>query len=893
MLAEVEDLLELEEESDGFLSGLPQDSLKDLELLVEPEIGRQAGPYRLLERLGGGGMGAVYLAERTNGPQQRVAVKILRAGLFSPASVARFRREQAALARLAHDRIARFLDAGCLEDGRPFLVLELVEGEPLDRYCDSRRLAIEARLRLFSEICAAVEFVHQHLVVHRDLKPANLLVTAEGVPKLLDFGISKCLDGFGPFRRTETAAGPMTLQYASPEQVRGEPVGTATDVYSLGVILYELLCGHSPYRLEDGSRFATEKAILEQEPERPSAVAARSRDSAEARRTHPRSLARMLRGDLDAIVLRALRKRSADRYASVSELRRDVSAYLERQPVAARRGNTLYGLGKWISRHRTAVATLAVLAGATVTFLLQLFFQGERLRAERDRTRRVLDVLVETFQSPDPYGPGDATLTARDLLLRAEAVAAEDLRTDPALEAPLLRAIGKAYLGLGFVGDAEPLLLRAATLDPMNEGSRRALGAESLLALAALRARQGRESEALEYASSALASLRGDRDSPPRLLSEALQSAGTLTPHIEDSRRLHEEALWVSRQAFGDGSYEAALARAALARSLGRLGHWDEAKALFESAVQGAERAVGTRSPRLSSMLSSQGLMLLDAGEVEAARARFERARQIDLLTLGEDHPDALERQLNIALTRMHERDFAGAEASFRQLLPRMEAKCGSASVKVASLLHDLAWSIFCLGRPAEATQFNRRALSIFRQRLGQKSERTAASLRQLGMSEFAETGKLEPSLEKIREAVQILEEVEGPNSPTLVKLVLDMGQLAMLAHELDLAEATLRTATERSRRIFPAMHDTRLIAELELAKALTLAGKHEEAEALLLASFGAMKDRGLESADWRIEACCKRLKSLYEGWGFPEKLPSGCFAKPTLPLPSTGTKGT
>jgi serine/threonine protein kinase len=352
----------------GPLAGDPR-TLHDAS--AAPLPGGRIGPYRIERELGHGGMGTVCLAARDDDAyRKRVAIKLMRASV--PAALRqRFLAERRILAALDHPNIARLLDAGTTESGEPYVVMEYVDGRPIDVHCDQGRLPTRDRLELFRKVCAAVQFAHRNLVVHRDLKPGNVLVTADGEAKLLDFGIAKLLDpaapGAGP--ETGTTFRMMTPEYASPEQIRGEPVTTASDIYSLGVLLYELMAGRRPYRLKTPQSGELERAILEQEAERPSAAVLRPAGPAgeaataeaigRARSTSPSRLRRRLAGDLDNIVLMALSKEASRRYASVAQLAEDVGRHLDGLPVLARPATLTYRTRKFLRRHRAGVAAAA------------------------------------------------------------------------------------------------------------------------------------------------------------------------------------------------------------------------------------------------------------------------------------------------------------------------------------------------------------------------------------------------------------------------------------------------------------------------------------------------------------------------------------------------------
>src|SRR5581483_2152350 len=343
----------------------------------EPMEGRRIGQYQIVREIGHGGMGAVYLAERAEEYREKVALKIVKRGMDTDFVLRRFRHERQILASLHHPNIAHLLDGGSTEDGLPYFVMEYIEGEPIDQYCDHHNLPVIERLKLFRTVCAAVYYAHQNLVIHRDIKPGNILITADGTPKLLDFGIAKILNPeiSQTVEKTATMMRLMTPEYASPEQVRGEPVTTASDVYSLGVVLYELLTGHKPYRIASILPSDIERVICEQEPTRPSTAISRVEERmtydgesvrvtpeavSRTREGQPEKLQRRLRGDLDNIVLMALRKEPGRRYASVEHFSEDVRRHLEGLPVTARRDTMGYRAGKFVRRHKAGVAAAAL-----------------------------------------------------------------------------------------------------------------------------------------------------------------------------------------------------------------------------------------------------------------------------------------------------------------------------------------------------------------------------------------------------------------------------------------------------------------------------------------------------------------------------------------------------
>ncbi|HSS52911.1 MAG TPA: serine/threonine-protein kinase, partial [Thermoanaerobaculia bacterium] len=452
---EVESLLEFEAGSAGFIEEPLFGRFAELEGLAE---GQRVGPYQVVREIGRGGMGAVYLAVRADEEfDQRVALKLVGTGSAAEI-VRRFRAERQILAHLDHPNIAKLLDGGTAEDGRPYFVMEYVEGRPIDEVAGS--LPLRERLALFREVCAAVHFAHQNLVVHRDLKPANVLVTADGVPKLLDFGIAKLLDpGRTDPALSELGLRPMTLQYASPEQVGGTPVTTASDVYALGVLFHVLLTGRSPYPVAANDRKALERAITQGETVRPSQAVERRED------------ARRLAGDLDTIVLRAMDLKPERRYASAEQLAADVQRYLDGLPVLARKDTAGYRLGKFVRRHKlgvaAAAAVLLLILGFSVTVTLLL----RKAQGERDRAEAVSDFLSDLFERADPSQSRGEAIIAREVLDRGRQKIAGELQKAPEMRAALMQTMGRVYRSLGVYDQARPLLEESLRLRRQTRGT--------------------------------------------------------------------------------------------------------------------------------------------------------------------------------------------------------------------------------------------------------------------------------------------------------------------------------------------------------------------------------------------------------------------------------------
>jgi tetratricopeptide (TPR) repeat protein len=450
---EVESLLKSEATTDAFLGVAAEyvpGALSDDER-PDANIGRRIGPYQIVREIGAGGMGAVYLAERVDEFRRKAALKLLGPAMDSRMVVARFRHERQILAGLEHPNIARLLDGGATDDGRPYFVMEYVEGVPVDIYCNRHELSVTERLRLFRQVCAAVQYAHQNLVVHRDIKPGNILVDNDGIPKLLDFGIAKLI---GPQEvpletaaRTQAGMRLMTPEYASPEQVRGLPITTATDVYSLGVVLYQMLAGRLPYEFPTHSLFDVERVVCESEPPPPSSVEGGARSKNQSKR---------LSGDVDIIVLKALEKDPKRRYGSVEQFSDDIRRHLESQPIAARRPTLMYRTGKFVRRNRTAVIAAALVLVMLTGGLIATGWEAhvarqERARAERrfNDVRHLAESFLFEFDAKIENLPGSTP--ARNLLVKQALTLLGSLTQEARGDVSLERELAEAYERVGQV----------------------------------------------------------------------------------------------------------------------------------------------------------------------------------------------------------------------------------------------------------------------------------------------------------------------------------------------------------------------------------------------------------------------------------------------------------
>ncbi len=722
--AEVVSLIEADAEADSFLYtgaiALPE---VEARLFQSDE---RLGPYRVTGEIGRGGMGTVYRAVRDDAQYTReVALKIIRPGLYTEAVTARFLTERQILATLEHPNIARLYDGGVTEDGRPYFVMEYVQGQPLDTYCDEKRLSIRERLRLFAEVARTVAYAHAKLVVHRDLKPSNILVVEngpEGRPsvKLLDFGVAKLLreeDAAAAAPVTQTGLQLMTPEYAAPEQVRGEAISTATDVYALGVLLYELLTGRRPYRFGARTPSQIERVICEVAPTRPSTVvtAKTSAPAADedadaptaealsrARRTEAGRLRRTLRGDLDTIVLKALRKEPERRYASAEGFAEDVERYLAGLPVAARKDTVRYRAAKFVKRHRWGVALAVLVAlllvgyAATVTrYAQEVARERDRAQTEAAKAEQTAAFLAGLFQRTDPTAPeGRAEMTVRAVLDEGAARIRTDLADQPLVQAEMMETIGGVYTNLGLYPEAEPLLREALAqrrrvLGPGDPGA-----ASVLTRLGYMLFRQGRFEES---------------DAAYREALALLDEAGTEARPEDRISALNDFALLQSER-----------------------GQPSEAEALYREALS-LTRASGDSS--VTTLIHNLAIALQDQNKFDAALPLHREALARFQEEHGGAHPDVANAMARLAFTLQRKGDEAAAESLHWQALEMRRALLPPEHPHIASSLVRLGWLLVERGRPAEAEPLLREGIAILEARLPSGHWQTVAARGALGTS--------------------------------------------------------------------------------------------------------------------------------------------------------------
>jgi eukaryotic-like serine/threonine-protein kinase len=657
-------------QANGFLGSLPKlpPTLSPEPLVTDWAEGSHIGPYRLLRHLGAGGMAEVWMAQRDDGAFQRtVAIKLLfrHAGSSQRDSFAqRFARERDILASLHHPNIAGLHDAGVTPTGQPWLALEYVEGQTLTEWCDAQRLGVAARVRLFRQVLLAVQHAHANLVIHRDLKPGNILVTPQGEVRLLDFGIAKLMEQEGSTiaetELTRVSGRPMTPQYAAPEQLLGQPLTTACDVYSLGVVLYELLCGERPYELKVASAAQLEQAVLDVEPRGPSRRAS-SVETAAARGTTSVALHKLLANDLDAITLRALAKRPAQRYGSVEALRADLDRWLDGEPVEARAPSTVYRVGKFVQRHVLSVSLGAGAVVALVAVAAVAVVMGVQAREDSARAVAARDFMLNIFARANQEKSRGADITARDLLETGRKDVLVRLTGQPRLQAELLRGIAKIQSDMGeyVTADstyAELVHIYQQTREPREEAMARADHAFNAVQMNNL-ALATRLFQAAE-------STPGRPGADPELNARFAEIAGWIALNGGDARRA-EALLSAGRSAAIDVLGPNHLRTFKLGRALFRaernLRNVDRALELQEELRRAAAHVVGLDADEIGAMDLDDVNLLLGTGRFAQALPLAERALSgcVDVLGAGEQSCRLLFVKKGQALLRLGKVDQA------------------------------------------------------------------------------------------------------------------------------------------------------------------------------------------------------------------------------------------
>jgi eukaryotic-like serine/threonine-protein kinase len=792
----VELLLEQHEKDDNFLEvpamevaakGLARDQQDDTSRLASPSAPTETaadlasaekisfGPYRLLQRLGEGGMGEVWLAEQSKPVRRSVALKLIKAGMDTREVVARFESERQALALMDHPAIAKVFDAGSTPEGRPYFAMEYVAGLPITAYCDKHRMTTRQRMELFIQVCEGVQHAHQKAIIHRDLKPSNILVSevdGKPMPRIIDFGLAKAtsqrLTDGSMYTRVGTLMG--TLEYMSPEQAdsAGEDIDTRTDVYSLGVVLYQLLVGALPLDLKKLAYDEMLRLLRDKDVPKPSSrILAQDGDSAitaKNRGTDAPSLTRQLRGDPDAVVLKALEKDRKRRYASPSELAADLGRYLRNEPVSAHTPSAAYRARKYIRRHRLGVAVasglLAILPAFAVVQSVQLQrtrLERDRANRERDRATRITDFMTGMFQVSDPSEQRGNSVTAREILDKASNDVKTGMAKDPDAQAGMMQVMGEVYINLG-------LFSRAKDLEQQSlEIRRRVLGPENADTLASMNDLAG-----------------------------ALNEDG----HYTEAAKMFREEFDIERRVLGPENPQTLNSMSSLADALWRDGHSEEAEKLNRETLALRRRVLGPENRDTLKTMSNLALDLHNQGLYAEAEKLDREILDIRRRVLGPEHPDTLLSMNNLAGDLIAERRFPEAEKLNRETLDLRRRVLGPEHFETLKSMSNLGFVLSWEAQYAEAEKLDRETLDLRRRVLGPDHPETLKTMGNLAIVLSAE-GRLPEAERLLREELDIKRRVLGPDNPSTAATVYNLGCIAARKGNRTEALSFLRQAVD------------------------------------------------------------------------------------------------
>lgn len=824
---EVEKLLALEEEGEGFID----QPLVDKPGQLKP--GMRVGPYQLESLLGEGGMGMVWLATRADGLyQRRVALKLLRPGLADPNLRLRFTREREILARLEHRNIARLLDAGIGGEGQPYLALEYVEGVSITDYCQANNISLEERLSLFLQICEAVSHAHANLIVHRDLKPSNILVTPSGDVRLLDFGIAKLLDDSEPapvHPRTEVRA--FTLHYAAPEQVRGELVTTMTDVYSLGVVLYELIANTKPYRLRRQTDAEWEQAILAVEPLKPSVATLRTTDGSRSQCPEARRTSRKLAGDLDNIALKALQKAPEQRYPSVEAFALDLQRHIEGRPVHARPQSVGYRLHKYLVRHRWALGIGVVVATILVAALAASVWQGRQAMRETARAQAMQDFVIGLFDNASASQHGN-TFDARELLAAGERRGERELAGQPRTQAELLGLIARLRLGLGDYHESLALLEKQARLLAVTEDAPDSLRLQAATQHGRVLRLLGRARQCVQTMAPMETRLRTLESRLPLRVAEFQSQSGRCRADAGEkqlARQMFDRSLDIRRNLKDDAGVAENMRD--LAQLDVELGNADAGARGYRAALAYLQAHGHARHPLVIEIQRSLALLYRNRGETDAALAAFQRARDLAQEIHGPQHPITQAVRRQVAAIHVDLGELRKAEAELRELHALTLRTVGPEHRDAAASWNSLGIIAWERGDYDSAVRDVGHAVTILRQL--DNRQLLPSTLFNYGMV-LHSAHREDEALAILLEARQIRVEQIGASHPLI-------GETDRMIGEVLAAQGDLQGATERFDRAvrltrvgFGPDHPRTWFSELSMVHHLTRLGRPQDAIALL-----------------------------------------------------------
>jgi eukaryotic-like serine/threonine-protein kinase len=837
-------------------------------------LGQALGNYRILSKLGEGGMGQVWLAEQTAPLRRQVALKLIRVGMYDESVLLRFESERQSLATMNHPSIAKVFDAGTTPDGQPYFAMEYVPGLPITHYCDGKRLKISERLQLFVQVCEGVQHAHQKAIMHRDLKPANILVEevdGKATPRIIDFGLAKAVTPAAPGEGLLTQVGAFvgTPGYMSPEQVNPDlhDIDTRTDVYSLGVVLYELLTGFLPFDTKrDDQRFADKfRQLREEDPPPPSTKVRADRESsttrAEERSTDPKQLVSLLRGDLDWITMKVLERDRARRYGTPSELAADIRRYLLHEPVTVRPASSAYKLRKYVRRHRFGVAVGAALALLLAGFAVMQALQLRRITRERDRANRITDFMVGMFKVSDPNEARGTKITAREILDKASNDIEAGLAKDVEVQSQFMQVMAQTYINLGLFARAHGLVDRAL------ENRRRALGPnnrktlESMTQLGWILDREGHDLEAEKLIRETLELQRRVLGPEDPLTLETTDNLGIILEkqgHYVEEEKLERELVAIRTRKLGPEHPQTLRSMLNLADALHGESHLPESEKQFRQLLVIERRLWGSGHPSMLATMHNLANVLQEQGRYDEAEALYRETLETEQRVLGPEHPDTASTMTTLANTIIYGQGRSSeAEVLYRKALEVAQRTLGPEHPYTTGAEEGLANVVASQGHYAEAEKLHRKILAIRMRLLGPDHADTLLSQFNLGDVLFRE-GRLPEADKLFRETLKSQTRVLGVENPDTLASKAFLARILIKEGNLREAEELARQAYEVQLRVLGPQHADTLSSLQYLGNALVNSHRYDEAKKLFADTIEKIgKSQGGDaSAAWYNYAC-------------------------------------
>jgi len=833
------------------------------------------GRYRLLNRLGEGGMGQVWLAEQTSPVVRQVALKLIKASRYDGSALQRFALERQALAMMDHPCIAKVLDADSTPEGQPYFVMEYVPGLPITTYCDQKKLTTQKRLELFVKVCEGVQHAHQKAIIHRDLKPSNVLVMevdGKPVPRIIDFGIAKALSQESLDETQVTRLGGMvgTPGYMSPEQADPSVVDidTRTDVYTLGVILYELLTGYLP---SDPKRWRTKpldavlRELREDEPPSPSTKLSTglqiSTKAADNRSTHPKQLVTLIRGDLDWIALKALEKDRARRYGTPSELANDIHRFLNHEPVEAHAASTIYRLTKYAQRHRAGIAVASALVLLLAAFGVTEFLQVRHITRERDRANRIADLMVGMFKVSDPNEARGNSVTAREILDKGSKEIATGLSKDPDVQSDLMQTMARTYVNLGLFSVAQGLAETALKNRQRTLGAENPKTLQSMNQLGWILDREGRDREAEKLTRQALTIEKRVVGPEDAVTLEAMDNLAVILEkenqyHEEES--LQRELVAIRSRKLGPESLPTLRSTSNLASAVSLQGRSAEAEQMYRNTREIELRVLGPDHPQTIATTHNLANIIQEQGRYSEAEQLYREALAAEKRVLGPDHPDTADTMMSLANALAYgEGRTAEAEALYRQSLDIEQRAVGAEHPYTMRALEGLANILSTEGHYSEAEKIHRQILAVRLRTMGPEHGDVLLSKYNLADVLFRE-GRFVEAEKLFRETLATQTRVLGPENPDTLASQASLARVLIAEGRYKEAESMARGAFEIQLRVLGLPHADSLNTLQYLGMALAYENKYGEAKKLFTDTIDKLSSAGQSTAPlaWYGFAC-------------------------------------